>query len=309
MASLYRRIASEMDKGKSIAHALTPVIPGSEAVMLVGADAAAPEVLLKAFGEMASMLDRQAAAMEKLRKTLLGNAISLGAIVAVMFFIMSMVVPQLTAAMTPELERETVFAPAYFAFGRGFIAYGAYVGVALVALGFFVGWSLPNWTVGWRRFSRTWFDRHLAPWTLYARLQATFFLSSAAAMMRSGIPLKSVATNMVPYASPWMRRHLRKILRDLTVGRTETEVLAGGMLPEDSAGRLQVYSLMPDFTGIMTRLSDDNFVAYERAIDRIGASLKSLTFMLLIIFAGATLFAMFDFSNALQESINKIRNG
>jgi type II secretory pathway component PulF len=140
-------------------------------------------------------------------------------------------------------------------------------------------------------------------------MQATFFLSSTAAMMRSGIPLKTVVTDMVPYASPWLRTHLSKMLRGLEQGKSEVEVLGGGVLPEDSAARLQVYELMPDFSGIMNRLSEDNFVAYEDAVERIGGALKTFTFILLVTFAAVTLFAMFDWSNAFQTAIKAMRNG
>lgn len=307
LASLYRRVLRLMDAGKSVAVALAKSVPGNEAVMLVGADAAGPSVLQLAFAEMADLLDRQQKAKKKLMKAIFGNAISIGAIVGVMFFVMKMVVPQLQASITPAMEQSMGFAPLYFAFGTGFVNYGLYVAIGFVLLVALIVWSLGRWCRSGRFFSRRWFDRHVMPWTLYARTQATFFLAATSAMMRAGIPLKDVATDMVPFASPWMRSHLRRLLRDLQAGRSEVEALGGGMLPVDTSDRLRIYALMPDFTGIMSRLSKDNFEVFEDTVDRLKAALELLSLVLLAAFAASTLVAIFDYSRAIQGSVHALQ--
>lgn len=309
LANVFRRVLRAMNAGKSVADAIAPFVPGSEAVMLVGSHQAGPDVLRKTFGELAVLLDRQHQARAALRKVLIGNLVSIAAIVGVMGFIMTQVAPRLTSAITPEMSALMVFAPGYFAFGRAFVDYGAYVAILAAGLTAFVAWSLPRWKTSHPYVSRHWFDRHLMPWSLYARTQATFFLSGAAAMMRSGIPLRSVVSDMLPYASPWLSVHLRRVVRDLERGRPEVESLRGGILPVDTADRLSVYALMDDFTGIMTRLAEDNFKEFESAIEAVGAVLKLVSLLLLALFAGATLVAMFDYSDALQTSMQALRNG
>ncbi|EQD33540.1 Type II secretion system F domain protein, partial [mine drainage metagenome] len=308
VARVYRAILRAMQGGESVAPALAAWVPGNEAVMLVGADSAGPAVLQMAFKEMSTLLDRQQQARKKLRAALVANGIALTAIMGVVFMVVKLLVPQLEASEIRGMKSRMVFAPKYFAFGHGLIGYGPFIALSLVALAVLIGWSLPNWTRTKIGFSRRWFDQHLMPWTLYARTQSTFFLSTTAAMMRSGIPLKAIATDMLPFASPWMRTHLRKLLRDLEAGRPEVEALGAGMLPEDTSNRLFVYALMKDFTGIMTRLSNDNFVAFEDSINAISASLKLLSILILALFAAATLFAIFDYSNALQSAVNAMRS-
>lgn len=308
LANVYRHTLRAMPGGASIAVALAPWVPGNEAVMMVGADSAGPVVLRQAFLEMAGLLDRQQKAKKKLFKTLFSNGVSLGAIVGVMYFIMSMVVPQLQSSITPAMASQMSFAPVYFAFGRGFINYGGVVGVGMVVLAALVTWSLGNWSRSYRWWSRRWFDVHLMPWTLYARTQATFFLATTSAMMRAGIPLKTVVTDMVPFASTWMRAHLRKLLRDLESGRPEVDALGAGMLPRDTSDRLKIYALMKDFTGIMTRLSNDNFVVFEESIDKISAVLQLISLLMLAAFAASTLIAIFDYSRALQASVSAVRS-
>ncbi|MGH8159362.1 MAG: type II secretion system F family protein [Rhodanobacter sp.] len=307
LAAVYQAVIAAMDRGADLSIALSKFVPGAEAVMLAGAEKAGPEVLQKAFAELGVLLDRQQRARAKLRGALIAGGIQLAVIVGMVVFVTEMIVPQLSAGITPDMLPNLSFALSFFAFGRGLMTLGPFVAMAVVGIGVWVSWSLPRWTRNWRYWSRTWFDRHLMPWTLYVRAQATFFLSSAASMMRAGIPLKQVVTDMMPFATPWMRKHLRTTLKALQAGRSETESLGSGCLPEDTSDRLAIYQRLPDFTQIMTRLAEDNFVRYEKAIDAMSATLRAICMLLLGLFIVSLLFAIFNYTNALYGAVRAAR--
>lgn len=308
IARIYRNVMRELKGGHPLAPSLAPWVPGNEAVMLVGAEKAGPTVLMMAFRELSTLLDRQQKARSKLKSALIANGLVFAVILGVIFEVVKIMVPELVKSETKGMVAQMSFAPYFFAFGEGVISYGLYAAVAVIALVLLVWWSLPNWTRNFTYLSRRWFDNHFAPWTIYKRSQATFFLSTTGAMMRSGIPLKVIASDMLPFASKWMRQHLKRVLVDLEGGRTEVEALGGGMLPTDTGDRLRIYALMKDFTAIMTRLSEDNFVIYEKTIDGISALMKTLSILVLGLFAASLLFSIFDYSNALQASVNAMRS-
>jgi len=304
LANVYRHVLRRMPGGDSLAVALAPWVPGNEAVMLVGADTAGSVVFRHALGEMAVLLDRQLKAKQKIRKMLIFNGMTLTVIVGVIAFIMKLVVPQLRTSATPDMLTKMSFAPSYFAFGQWVIDDGAFLAVAIAVIALAVGWSLNHWVRSWPWWSRRWFDEHLMPWTLHARTQATFFLATTSAMMRAGIPLKTVVTGMLPFSSPWMHHHLRRLLRDLELGLPEVDALGSGLLPTDTGDRLKIYALMNDFTGIMTRLSADNFATFEASVEQLDAFLRLITLLLLALFIVSTLFMVFDYANAMQSSLS-----
>lgn len=307
LAKVYRSMLRDLTKGKSFAQSVAAWAPGSESVMLVGAEQAGPGVFMLAIRELSVLLERQQRARAKLRSALLSNGLVFLVIIGVIVEVVTMIVPELVKDETKSMVAHMSFAPLFFAFGEWIYHDGIYLVIPLVALGVLVGWSLPNWTRSRWFLSRERFDRSLLPWTLYKRMQATFFLSTTAAMMRSGIPLKKIATDMLPFGSKWTQSHLRRLLRLLERGKSEVEALGGGMLPRDSSDRLQIYAVMKDFTAIMTRLSEDNFRIYEKTIDQVAGTLKFLSILVLGVFAVALLFAIFDYSNAVTASVHAMQ--
>ena len=303
IAALYRSILVRMDDGASLATAVAKWLPGNEAVMLVGAAKAGPRVLLSALREMASLLNRQIASKKKLQKVLMGNGFTIAIIFGVAAFIILSVLPTLSAATTPKMAAAMSFAPAYFSFGKFLVRYGLFGAMALTVLVVVIALSMSRWTRSRSWLSRKWFDTYVPPWTLYQRTQTTYFLSATSGMMRAGVPLKTVVSDMIPYSSAWMKTHLRRILRDLQSGRREIDALAAGnLLPVNTRERLEVYSLMTDFTDIMSTLAEANFKLFERTIDVLSAVLPIISMLLMVTFVGATLFAIFDFSNALTAA-------
>lgn len=300
LEAIYGRIAAGLSgEGGSLTKGLAPEVPGSEAAMLTAAAEAGPDVLQAVLTQLSALLDRQVKINQSLRKVLLGNGMVLLAITGVIAVMMLLVVPQLEAGTTPQMQSLMNFAPMYFAFGAGFVAFGPWILVSAVALGMWIAWALPRWHRPQKYWKRGWFDRHFLPFKLYARQQATYFLSTIAPMMEAGMPANTVLTSMLGFASPWFRSHLRRMLKLLEGGKSPVDALNTGFLPSDTADRLSIYELIPDVTRLMRRLADDNFEIYERRVALVGGILKTTSVLVLFVFAVATMYAIFDYAKAL----------
>jgi len=307
LVPLYRRMARAMQSAThevSFAKAVAPEVPAQERIMLLGADKAGAKAVTEVLQRLSGLIRRQIAAREKLRKALVKNAISAIAVVGAAVAIAKLAVPKLQAATTPEMAKKMLFAPTYFSWASNIFTYGAVALIALGGLSALVAWSLPNWSRDRQGWKRSWFDRHLLPWSLYTRTQATYFLATAAVMLSAGISLKEVLADLRTHASPWMRKHLRTMLAGLERGASEAAVLDSPMLPSDTRGRLLVYALMPSFSGVMTELSEDNFRIYEARIDLIDGVLRLVSLAVLVLFILATGFAVFDFASSLLATTN-----
>lgn len=303
LEAIYKRISAGLSgKGGSLTKGLAPEVPGSEGSMLNAAAKAGPGVLQSVLAQLASLLDRQVKINRALRKVLYGNGVVLGAITGVIALMMFLVVPQLQAGTTPQMQSLMFFAPSYFAFGNGFIAYGPWIFGVFLALGFWIKWALPRWYKPRTYWKRSWFDRHFLPFKLYARTQATYFLSTIAPMMEAGMPVNDVLKGMQEFASPWFGSHLRRMLKQLDGGAPPVEALNTGFLPTDTADRLSIYELIPDVTKMMRRLADDNFQIYEHRVELLGVTLKTISFILLFIFGVSTMLAIWDYSHALVQA-------
>lgn len=303
LEAIYKRIADGLSgEGGSLTKGLAPEVPGGEAAMLTAAAEAGPGVLQAVLSQLASLLDRQVKINRALRKVLLSNGLVLLAITVVIAVMMVLVVPELEAGTTPQMQSLMHFAPLYFAFGAGFIEYGPWILGAVIALGVWIKWALPRWHKPRTYWKRPWFDRHFLPFKLYARTQATYFLSTIAPMMEAGMPVNNVLTGMQAFATPWFRSHLRRMLKLLEAGNSPVDALNTGFLPTDTADRLSIYELIPDVTKLMRSLADDNFEIYERRVALVGATLKAASLILLFVFAASTMYAIFDFARALTQA-------
>lgn len=304
LADVYSSIVTAMKSGDSFAVSIAHWVPASEAVMLTGAEKAGADVLRSSFLELGQLLERQRKVRQQIVNSMLINGFIYVLIAVVVVVFMYSLVPQLSAAETPDAKARMSFAPLYFAFGNALMHYGIYFVLLVIAFVVWLVWSMPNWIGSWRES----LDTRVPPYTLYQRTQATLFLSSASSMMRAGIPMKTVLTDMERFGSKWLRWHVRRMLHALNAGRQEVVAMDSGLLPRDTSDRLQIYSLVPDFTKIMSRLSADNFTAYEAAVKRFNLIVRVIAIICLVGFTLATLYAMFDFTNALQASVSAARH-
>lgn len=304
LVKVYTDITNTLETGVGLPTALAPWIPPAELSMLRGAEEAGPAVLNTTFGELGNLLLRQSKARGKLYMVLGMNAFNLTMVIGVMMMVLDTLVPVIDKISTPALAAKMPFAMAYFGASKWVINEGLYLLLGIIAAGFGIAWSLPNWASEHRRV----LDQYVPPYSVYQRLQATLFLSTAASMMRAGITLNKVLKDANQFSSKWMRHHIQKMLNELGAGHGEVNALSKGPLPNDTADTLRVYRLIPKFQDVMTRLSEANFIAYEKSIDRIASISAYFSMFLTTGFGVATTIAMFNFSDAIQAASTAVQH-
>ena len=84
----------------------------------------------------------------------------------------------------------------------------------LVAVGFAIRWSLPNWT-GSMRLA---FER-IPPWSTYKTMQGAVFFSNLAILLNAGADLLQTMVHIHKHASPWLQQRLQDTMYGLSMGK------------------------------------------------------------------------------------------
>lgn len=299
LVPIYDAILPRIEDGRQTARALEPWVPDAEAGMLRNAEATGPDALHAAFAELGGLLTRQAEARKKLVKAALTN----GALLLAGFGLMVFVAKKLAPTIGPMTRKADIASRMpvtvrYYELTSFVLDHGV---ALLLAAGIFIAATLvllPRWTGRVRAF----YDQYIPPFAQYQRFRATIFLSSTAAMMRSGITLKAILASQAEHGSRWMRVHTAHMREVLDAGQGEVAAISAGPLPHSTADILQMYQSIPRFQDVMTRLAEANFKAYEASIAFLSTLLGLFISTLIAALGIATLAALFQYSDAVRAA-------
>ncbi|WP_415912604.1 type II secretion system F family protein [Neptuniibacter sp. QD37_11] len=172
--------------------------------------------------------------------------------------------------------------------------WGIFAALGFVGFVILVGWSLANWTHDIRiKF----FDK-LPPWSIYKAYSSSLFLISLSSLVKSGVPLSDAVNQLIEHANPITRKHLIRIRKGLSDGRSIGDLLSGGILIRKTAITVAVMAKGSDFKKSLERIG-------KRAIeDGIGA-IKVLTGVMnnlaLLMVAGYIIFSLYGFFELIQS--------
>jgi len=299
LVAIYADMIRRLTNGQSVGSTLAAWVPATEAAMLVAGDAGSS--LPTALRELAGMLTIQKRLQATIRQSIISSGVLILALLGNVYFILSTVVPQSQALLPPSVADTMVWAPIYFAVGGAFLHLGPWLALTVVLLCSVAMYSLPRWTASARRH----FDKWCLPWSLYRRIQAAFFLSSLAAMIRSGMPMSTILEDLRRHASKWQRWHYNRMLRNLGAGANEAEALNTGMLPDETLDQLYIYALLPSFGTVMNALAVSAMEAFEKRINRLSASLKVVVMIFVALFIVGTIFALGEVSLTISDAVSK----
>jgi len=293
-----RAVLKTMDQGQSLADSLKPWVPVEESEMvrtgeksdLLGMTLRELEGLLKVKIEIANtMLGSGAAAIGRLT-----------VLVLMMFYILNTVLKEARTLVSDELFYSLTLSPLYFRFGELFTQFVVPGTIAAVAIAAAITISLPRW----RPYGlRTWLDTRLAPWSVYAQIQAATFLASSSAMMESGKQFSESLKSLAVNGSPWMRTHCRRMLRRLDQGRPDAEALQTGMIDWELEDQLGVYSMLDDFNQVMRSISRDSLQIVLKRVKRLGSLLSYASMIALGIFILLTVFSIGEIAMEARRGI------
>lgn len=119
-----------------------------------------------------------------------------------------------------------------------------FVIIGLVGVAVVIGYSLPNWS---GEIRVKFFDQ-IPPWSIYRTYQASSFLISLSSLMKAGVANYDAIRLMHRNASPWMKRHLEKMMTAMRQGgENQGKALNTGMLDYEVAGDIEDYSQLGTF--------------------------------------------------------------
>jgi type II secretory pathway component PulF len=169
--------------------------------------------------------------------------------------------------------------------GNFVINFGPVIGLSVLATFVAIFFSFPKWTGKGRGRA----DR-LFPWTTYRSIQSGFLLITIAAMSRSGMNMAEIIRKLIPYATPYMRSHLEKAELKLKTGNSKpTEALDTGLLPEKVIDRLEIYSVLPDFSKVMDAMGKNVMKKMDADFSKLSASINIAVMLLAAAFIVFTL--------------------
>lgn len=303
LALILKDAMKGLEGGKSsLGVALSPWIPAVEASMIVSGEESG--TLEGSFKELAWNVGEQARIKEAAMAKGLPIAFLIMAAIALMIYVITMVVPQATKMISPAIASQLMVAPYYIAGGEFVIEWIVPIGIAILATGIGAVMSLGRWTGKYRTRA----DRIALPWSIYSWTQASFFLSSAAAMLKSGTTFRDALKEIQRNASPWQRWHMRRMLSALQAGAPEVKAMDTGMLPEPVMDRLLMYAKLPSFPDAMQRLAKDSIRMYEKTINALASRIQIGVMIALAVFILLTFASLGEVSLAIEDAAKAARN-
>ena len=218
----------------SVSAALTHIATPLERTLMDATQSAGDQLMADGFLYMAQTVEK----VEKMRSLVL-KALAYPIFLLVLFSVMLggfswLAVPVLVELLPP--EKWPPLGRVLYWISRFVTGYGLYFLGALTVLASLFIFSLERW-VGDMRVR---FDNYF-PYNLYRDFAGSLMLVSLAAMMRSGISLRTSLDRAQGFAPPWMKWHIRKIMRNLARPSTPYfgHAFRTGVLNMDMADKVQ----------------------------------------------------------------------
>jgi type II secretory pathway component PulF len=242
---VFREVTAGLNSGHSLDQALSPFIPGEEA-MLISSGLQAGS-LPDALGRCSDLLR----ARRKITSSI-SEALAYPAVLFVLFLVLLVVLsryvmPQLAKLSNPanwSPAAQTLHAVSKFVDScYGLIFFGVLVVTVITALSTLGSFTGPV---------RTRLDR-VPPWSFYRLLVGSIWLYTLATLMRSGVQLSHALSSMIerPTTSAWLRERVSAIHGGLAHGQDLGTAMdnAGHEFPDrELVEDILVYSRLPGFS-------------------------------------------------------------
>ncbi|MBT9137135.1 MAG: Toxin coregulated pilus biosynthesis protein E [Firmicutes bacterium] len=297
-------VLRRMGEGESqLGQSMAEWIPPIEAGMINSGQSAGK--LIDAFRELGENLSDQV----RIRGIVVSKGIPIAFIllfaIGLMIFVLSTVVPQAAGLLPESIAAQMIVAPHYISIGGLILDWIVPAGIVGLGLTILIFMSLPRW----RGAQRNKISRLVPPWTLYGWLQASFFLTSLAAMLNSGTTMKVALKEMARNSTPWQKWHLRKVIRNLEDGQKEVVALDTGMLPDDLIDRLQIYARLPNFQEVMSFMAKDSIKMFELKIVAMVATASVMILLGVALFLLTTFASLGEIAIGIEDAARAAQQG
>lgn len=299
MAPLYFEMLRNVREG-SLAGAMQGIGTPVERIVLDAIQTGNDKVLADGLRHLSSLVEEADAMLATVRK-----AITYPLILVVLFSVM---VTAFSLFAVPVLE-QLMHPDKWPVMGRGlyFVSqvirnFGIFILLAVIGLATLFYWALPNWTSPMRRR----LDKFL-PFSMYRDYNGALLVVALAAMMRANISIRAALERAIRFASPWMRWHLRTILRRLA---TMDSVSFGtafqtGLLSTMIEDRIEDASERSNPVESFVKIGNSAIQRTSRSMEKSAGRLNSI---LLGLCGMALLFMMAGFFTTAFELQNGIKS-
>lgn len=291
---------STLERGRTFSEAAAPWIPPGELMLIEAGDRGGG--LVAGLNEAVVL----STAASKNKAAIIGGVAFPIALICMLAGMLIMFEKQMVPVFSDLLKIEkwpasaqTLHAIANFVYTKMY-----YLIIAFIILAAIIGKTMGSWTKSPRHL----FDK-MPPWNIYRSYQASSFLIALSSLMRAGVPAYDALKTMSKNASPWMRVHLDKMMRTMSLGGGNMgRALDTGLLDDETAGDVQDYSRLGSFSDAIYILGSRSL---ERGIKIIQERMGVVKNLLLVAVAGSIIwiyFSSFGLQTAIADSMGKGRS-
>lgn len=291
-ALVYLEMIDKLGKG-SLTDAMEGFAPENELIMIDALQSSNDNSMAEGLKFLSATVEKTDAMVAAARKAIVYPVILITIFTGMLVGFSLKIVPTLEALLPP--DKWPLLGRMLYWISQMVIHHG--VTIALVLLGTVVlfFFSLPRW----RGRLRNRLDRHL-PFSMYRDFSGAMLIVALSALLRTGVSLRSSLERAIRFSTPWMRGHLRQILRNLGKNKTSNfgSAFKTGLLNQYLEDRVQDASERREPVEAMVKIGMGSIDRVIRMLETSASRMSSV----ILVFCGIMLFIMMGgfFSTALE---------
>lgn len=302
-ALVYMDMIQSLGTG-SLTEALRDFAPSNELIMIDALQNVGDTSMAEGLRFLSSTVEKTDAMVAAARKAVMYPMILIVVFSAMLTGFSTQIVPILSDLLPP--EKWPFLGRILYWISQTIIHYGLFIAAGFIGALVVFFYSLPRW----RGDLRKRLDEYL-PYSFYRDFSGAMLIVALASLMRTGVSLRSSLERAMHYSSPWMRQHLREILKNLAKARTTQfgEAFQTGVLNQYLEDRVQDASERRNPVEAFVKIGVGSI---DRVIANINKSAARMSTAILVV-CGIVLFIMmggfFGTTMELQSGIKNSAQG
>jgi type II secretory pathway component PulF len=298
-ALVYMDMIQSLASG-SLTEALQDLAPSNELIMIDALQSVGDSSMAEGLRFLSSTVEKTDAMVASARKAITYPLILIIVFSSMITGFAVKIVPILAELLPP--DKWPLLGKILYAISQLIVNYGVFIALGFIGLLGLFFYSLPRW----RGSLRKKLDGYL-PFSFYRDFSGAMLIVALASLMRTGVSLRSSLERSMHYSSPWMRMHLREILKNLARAKTVHfgDAFKTGVLNQYLEDRVQDASERRNPVEAFVKIGVGSIDRVISSIDKSATRMSST----ILIFCGIMLFIMMGgFFGTTMELQSGIKN-
>lgn len=298
-ALVYMEMIQALGTG-SLTEALQDLAPSNELIMIDALQSVGDSSMAEGLRFLSSTVEKTDAMVASARKAIAYPMVLIIVFSSMITGFALKIVPILAELLPP--EKWPFLGQILFGISQAIIHYGVFMALGFIGSVILFFYSLPRWRGNLRKK----LDEFL-PFSFYRDFSGAMLIVALASLMRTGVSLRSSIERSMHYSSPWMRMHLREILKNLARAKTVHfgDAFKTGVLNQYLEDRVQDASERRNPVEAFVKIGVGSIDRVIASIDKSAARISSA----ILIFCGIMLFIMMGgFFGTTMELQSGIKN-